>query len=57
MINYRVDDLDGMLAQLRRSGAEVADQTDRHRTASSAGRPIRRGTGSSSGSRRPVTSG
>ncbi len=28
MINYRVDDLDGMLAQLRRSGAEVADQTE-----------------------------
>ena len=28
MVNYRVDDLDGMLAQLRARGADVAEETE-----------------------------
>src|SRR5215208_8134148 len=39
MINYRVRDLDAMLAQLRSAGARVEDRTT---TAASAGRPIPR---------------
>ena len=30
MINYRVRDLDGMLAQLRAAGAEVEDRVEEH---------------------------
>jgi predicted enzyme related to lactoylglutathione lyase len=30
MVNYRVDDLDAMLAQLREAGAEVDDRVEEH---------------------------
>jgi predicted enzyme related to lactoylglutathione lyase len=30
MVNYRVDDLDAMLAQLRKAGVEVVDRTEDH---------------------------
>jgi predicted enzyme related to lactoylglutathione lyase len=29
-VNYRVDDLDAMLAQLRKAGVEVVDRTEDH---------------------------
>jgi hypothetical protein len=51
MLNFRVGDLDAMLAQLRAKGADVASQTqDMGGSAGSAGSPILRATGSSCGS-------
>ena len=57
MINFTVDDLDAMLAQLRAAGVEVDDKVEDHEY----GRfgwavPIPRGTASSSGSRWTRTS-
>ena len=51
MINYRVDDLDEMLAQLRAAGVEISRARSRTRTASSRGSWIRTATRSSCGSR------
>ena len=49
MVNYRVDDLDAMLDQLRAAGAEVDDARRSTTSAASAGRWIPRATASSSG--------
>src|SRR4051812_45298079 len=52
MLNFRVRDLDAILAQLRAKGADLPRRRKRWRaSAASAGSPIRRATGSSSGSR------
>ena len=52
MLNFRVRDLDAMLAQLRAKGADVAERRRTWRaSAGSAGSPIPRATGSSCGSR------
>ena len=51
MLNFRVGDLDAMLAQLRAAGAAVDRRPRTWRvSAGSAGSPTRRATGSSSGS-------
>jgi hypothetical protein len=50
MLNFRVCDLDAMLAQLRAKGADVAEQTQDMEGVGSAGSPIPRATGSSCGS-------
>ena len=51
MLNFRVGDLDAMLAQLRAKGANVAGKRKTWRvSAGSAGSPILRATGSSCGS-------
>jgi uncharacterized glyoxalase superfamily protein PhnB len=39
MVNYRVKDLDAVLAQLRAAGAQVEDKVEPTITAASAGRP------------------
>ena len=53
MVNFRVADLDAMLAQLRAAGVEVLDDVqEAEGSGASAGRSIRRATGSSSGSLR-----
>jgi len=51
MINYRVDNLDEMLAQLAAAGVAVVGGPESHRTASSHGSWIRMETRLSSGSR------
>ena len=51
MVNYRVSDLDAMLAQLRAAGAEVDDKVEEHEFGRFAGRSTRKATASSSGSR------
>ncbi|MDQ0964384.1 hypothetical protein QFZ66_008262 [Streptomyces sp. B4I13] len=51
MLNFRVRDLDAMLAQLRALGADVAEETqDMEGSAGSAGWSIPRAIGSSCGS-------
>jgi hypothetical protein len=51
MLNFRVRDLDAMLAQLRAKGADVAEERPKWRvSADSAGSPTRREIGSSCGS-------
>src|SRR3954468_21725391 len=51
MLNFRVQDLDAMLAQLRAKGAEVAKETqDRGASVDSAGSRTRKEIASSSGS-------
>ena len=51
MLNFRVGDLDAMLAQLRAKGADVASKRRTWRvSAGSAGSPILRATGSNCGS-------
>jgi hypothetical protein len=50
MLNFRVRDLDAMLAQLRAEGADVAEETqDMEVSVDSAGSPILRAIGSSCG--------
>ena len=57
MLNFRVNDLDAMLAQLRAAGAEVADDIRRWMAwAGSVGSPTRKETGSNYGSRRELAS-
>ena len=57
MLNFRVRDLDAMLAQLRVKGADVAKETqDMEASAGSAGSPILRAIGSSCGSPKPTVS-
>lgn len=52
MLNFRVRDLDAMLAQLRTKGADVSEETqDMEASAASAGSPIPRATASNCGSR------
>ena len=51
MINYRVDNLDELLEQLRAAGVEIVGGPSRTRTASSRGSWTRTATRSSSGSR------
>ena len=51
MVNYRVDDLGELLAQLRAGGVEVIGGPECTRTANSRGSWIPTGTRSSSGSR------
>ena len=51
MLNYRVRDLDAILAQLRAAGPRWTKTSMSPSTAASGGRPTRRGTASSSGSR------
>lgn len=54
MLNFRVEDLDAMLAELRAAGAEVIDETAAAEMGSSAGQSTRRGTGSSCGNHHPA---
>jgi hypothetical protein len=49
MVNYRVRDLDAMLAQLRAAGRRWRSGSRTTTSGGSAGRPTRRGTGSSCG--------
>ena len=53
MINFRVDDLDTMADQLRRSGETVDVDPQRSPTAASPSSAIRRATASSSGTDDP----
>ena len=55
MINYRVDNLDELLEQLRAGGVEVIQGPSRTRTANLPGSWTQTATRSSSGSRRPGT--
>ena len=55
MINYRVDDLDGVLTKLRANGVEVQKGPSITRTARSPGSWIPTATSSSCGSRRTGT--
>ncbi len=51
MLNFRVRDLDAILAQLRAKGADVAEEIqDMDASAASAGSPIPRATASNCGS-------
>ncbi|MDF2730898.1 MAG: glyoxalase [Acidimicrobiia bacterium] len=54
MFNYRVDDLDGLLVEIRYEGVRVMTKPWRTRTGSSAGVGTPRATRSSSGSRHRV---
>jgi predicted enzyme related to lactoylglutathione lyase len=51
MINYRVDNLDKMIAQLRAGGVEIVSGPESHETGSSRGSWTRRGIRWSCGSR------
>jgi len=53
MVNYRVRDLDAMLAQLRAAGVAVEERIEELEFGRSGGRSIRKETASSSGRRRP----
>ena len=55
MVNYRVDDLDGMLERLRQAGVPSTSASRSTSTAASAGRSTPRATGSSSGSPLPAS--
>jgi len=50
MVNYRVDDLDELLAQLKAADVPIDPKRDDSTSAASPGSPTPRATGSSSGS-------
>jgi hypothetical protein len=53
MVNYIVDDLDGMVGQLRAGGPQVEDKREESEYGSSPGSRTRTATGANSGSPRP----